>query len=667
MLTSNNFFPYIIFLFAITLLNFISQACALDKDVWFRSHANYNSNKYSSLSQINRENIDKLELSWAFNKHINQNVQMNPIMAGNVLIVGSGNNKICGLDPLTGRLIWEKILPAPAGKRGVVFSGGVVYVPTGQGVYAIDSNNGKIKKDYGVNGIYGSGISYLPPIVTGNKIIVADFFPAIIHAYDLSSGKSLWNADLSNFENVKIRIWSGISFDEINNILYIPTSNSGYITEENIKSGGYSSSLIAIDSNNGEILWRFKDIYHDLWDLDVVGPPILHNLKVFGKNIPAIIAFGKSGNIIFLNRLSGNLIHNNELLREISPKSFFSGNPSQIKSLILKPLSSNNYFDAKKDITSLSKEQRDYVLHKIRNAKLEKFSVLSVKNSPVVMFGLNGGPEWPGGAINQSNILFYTSNHQPWILRAEYKIDNQKTISNVEVLAKKNIIYRSNCIGCHGASLNGENSQYEDTYHPSLIGITDLRTRSYLTSQEIYKSNHKYIKSDFSPSDKDLESLYSLLKSVDLISRDRIVNGYWQWLLDNHKLPGTNPPWGFINAIDLRDGSLLWKIPFGFAEDPISKKQYPGDMNYGGLLVTHSNLVVATGTRDNYFRVYDSENGKELYREKMQSAGSAPPMTYSYKGCQYFVFEASGGQFLGYKTSRSQILGYKLKTCINEK
>ena len=45
------------------------------------------------------------------------------------------------------------------------------------------------------------------------------------------------------------------------------------------------------------------------------------------------------------------------------------------------------------------------------------------------------------------------------------------------------------------------------------------------------------------------------------------------------------------------------------------------------------------------------------------AAGSAPPMTFEYNGCQYIVVNATGGRFFGFKKNFDTTVAYKLNTC----
>ena len=134
-------------------------------------------------------------------------------------------------------------------------------------------------------------------------------------------------------------------------------------------------------------------------------------------------------------------------------------------------------------------------------------------------------------------------------------------------------------------------------------------------------------------------------------------------LLDQDNLPASATPWGRLTAIDVSSGKMNWQIPFGQRGSSGSSKIGPGDINFGGVLVTAGGITIATGTPDKMIRAYDSKTGKELWRNQLPYAGSAPPMTFRYKSCQYVIVTATGGRFVGYDEQGDATIAYRLNDC----
>ena len=66
---------------------------------------------YSSLSQINRKNVNRLKVAWTFDLGENGNrtgsLQSNPVIIGRVLYTFTPSLKVISLDAASGKLLWK--------------------------------------------------------------------------------------------------------------------------------------------------------------------------------------------------------------------------------------------------------------------------------------------------------------------------------------------------------------------------------------------------------------------------------------------------------------------------------------------------------------------------------------------------------------------------------
>jgi len=119
------------------------------------------------------------------------------------------------------------------------------------------------------------------------------------------------------------------------------------------------------------------------------------------------------------------------------------------------------------------------------------------------------------------------------------------------------------------------------------------------------------------------------------------------------KTPCVPPPWGKLVAIDLNSGEHLWERPLGnlngLAPPVIGKMLEWGTPNSGGSIQTAGGLIFIAATMDKYFRAFDADTGNELWHYELPYAGNATPMTYKSKssGKQFVVIAAGGHGPLG--------------------
>jgi len=652
-------------------------------DSWHRSHGNDHSSKFSSHAQIHTGNVARLEVAWVNRSGVdlgNPNavgttVQTNPVIVNGRLFVG-GEATLRSIDARTGKLIWSTQLPGPVARRGLLwepnkdFAKSRLFVPTSLGVYAVNANDGSVITDFGDQGKVGSELSLISPLIIKDKLIVALIRPAL-EAYDLKTGKLLWVAPLlDKQEKQKTALygglpWAGMSGDTARGMVFVSTGNPRPQMVGVARPGDNRNtcSVIAVDAETGTIRWAFQEVAHDLWDVDVASPPVLTTITRGGKKVDVVAAVTKIGNTLLLDRDNGQPIFDYRLKR--APVSTIPGeHAAAYQPALERPEPFSKLTFGPEDITDLSPAARQNVLRKTSQSRMGFFEP-PVLGGSIVAFGLQGGGEWPGAAADpRSGMLYVPSNHLPWLVRAHYH-DGQAT---AEAAAKVpgDALYQSACAGCHQPLREGryETEHKGDAHFPVLQGITALRSREQLTSMGAFQQQHAFVKLPSPVSAADLQTLYAYLRTLDDVA-DKAhafsLVGFWQVLLDDQGRPGSKPPWGHLNAIDLNTGKLAWQVPFG-AYETLQRGGQPvlGQRNHGGLIATAGGLLFATGTVDNRIRAYDASNGRELWSHRLPAAGSTPPSTYLLDGVQYLVVVAGGGQHVEFTGRSDQIIAFRL-------
>jgi quinoprotein glucose dehydrogenase len=123
-------------------------------------------------------------------------------------------------------------------------------------------------------------------------------------------------------------------------------------------------------------------------------------------------------------------------------------------------------------------------------------------------------------------------------------------------------------------------------------------------------------------------------------------------LLSPWGLPCTAPPWGTLASIDLRRNRIVWQVPLGSTESIgpwFAPTRDFGTPHMGGPIATAGDLVFVGAAMDSYFRAFDLETGRELWKYRLPAGGQATPMTYraGHDLRQYVVIAAGGHGTLG--------------------
>ena len=116
-------------------------------------------------------------------------------------------------------------------------------------------------------------------------------------------------------------------------------------------------------------------------------------------------------------------------------------------------------------------------------------------------------------------------------------------------------------------------------------------------------------------------------------------------------MPQTQPPWGTLVAVNLRDGSLAWEVPLGFMADPgkCPDAEKWGSVTLGGPLTTAGGVTFVAASMDGHFRAFDTASGKLLWKTPLPAGGQATPMSYELGGRQYVLICAGGHGKMGTK------------------
>ncbi|MEO3435390.1 membrane-bound PQQ-dependent dehydrogenase, glucose/quinate/shikimate family [Inquilinus sp. CAU 1745] len=175
----------------------------------------------------------------------------------------------------------------------------------------------------------GSVYSTSPAVATDRLIIIGGAVndnasvtspSGVIRAYDAFTGELVWNFDSKNpqatepiangetYSENAPNSWSVSSYDPDLGLVYLPMGNESpdqYGGDRGPDVERFSSSILALDADTGEVAWGYQMAHHDIWDYDAPAQPSLIDLTIDGQTVPALVAATKQGEIFVLNRETG--------------------------------------------------------------------------------------------------------------------------------------------------------------------------------------------------------------------------------------------------------------------------------------------------------------------------------------------------------------------------
>jgi mono/diheme cytochrome c family protein len=205
--------------------------------------------------------------------------------------------------------------------------------------------------------------------------------------------------------------------------------------------------------------------------------------------------------------------------------------------------------------------------------------------------------------------------------------------------------YKRHCALCHGQQMEGLSPSY-----PMLTGVASRLSADQITAM-IQKGKGR-MPATRGLQAPELDALLSYLgvnssqpPNAPVQNPEFVFTGYRKFL-DPDGYPAIAPPWGTLNAIDLKTGNYLWKIPLGeYPELARQGLKDTGSELYGGPIVTAGGvLFIGATVYDRKFRAFDTSNGKLLWEAELPFAGIATPSTYMVHGQQFVVIASSGGR-----------------------
>jgi quinoprotein glucose dehydrogenase len=637
---------------------------------WERSHGGNHNMRFSPLDQINRANVHQLEVAWVYHSkdrpdNKTNNIQCNPIVVNGVMFGPTMGHCIVALNAATGDELWRfKPIDQPA-FRGLTYWPGNeslaerLLFNAGDYLWSIDPKTGQPTKDFGADGKIKVGHFRVAPAVY-NEIIIFAGYDKDVFGFDLVTGKKLWTFhtipqpgefgyDTWDPIDEGANSWGGIALDEQRGIIYVATGSPkpNFQGAEHRGQNLFSNCLIAIHAETGKRLWHFQEVRHDVWDLDIPAAPILVTVNRHGQQVDAVAVVTKIGNTLLLDRLTGKPLFPFRLKR--APASNMPGEktwPYQPDLEFPQPFAQQDF--PIEDVTNISKEARDFVLQKIQPATRGWFEPFEV-GRPNVFYGLHGGGEWTGAAFDPaSGYLYVSASRMPYYITVVPQKSRRKLHPDSPPTTGEKL-YKLYCMACHGDDREGIGVA------PPLLAL-DYRMND-ADVIELLKTGRNAMPPSPPMGDQERRDLLDYVFDRDQPEASQPEQnptrpeyaflGYGK-LLDPDGYPGSKPPWGTLNAIDLNTGRIAWRTVLGEHEE-LTQRGIPktGTENFGGATVTAGGLVFCAGTIDSKIRAFDAATGDELWDHKLPFGGYSPPTTYSVNGRQYLVIPSSGGGKLG--------------------
>jgi len=310
-----------------------------DPGDWLIYRRTYDSQGYSPLDQINRSNVDDLRLAWVWSMEDGTN-QPTPLVHDGIMYLANPGNVIQALDAADGTLLWEYrrewAEDFRAGGfnqlRNLAIYGENIFVATRDAyMVALNARTGETVWETQIADYHQGFTNAAGPMVVEGKVLngingCTRFVEesCFITAHDAATGEELWRTytvarpgepggdtwgDLPLVLRGGVDVWNTGSYDPELGLVYWGTAQAkpwvaasrGLTVQD---AALYSNSTLAIDPDDGSIVWYNQHVPGESLDLDEVFERVLIDSN--GQRL--VFSMGKHGILWKLDRETGEFL-----------------------------------------------------------------------------------------------------------------------------------------------------------------------------------------------------------------------------------------------------------------------------------------------------------------------------------------------------------------------
>jgi len=321
------------------------------EDEWLAYGRDYGEQRFSTLTQINDDNVGGLGLAWFADLETTRGQEATPLVHDGMLYVTTAWSMVKAYDARTGALKWSYDPKVPretlvraccdAVNRGVALYGDKLYLGTLDGrLVALDQRSGKLvfekvvvpdQENYTITGAprVAKGLVFLG---SGGAEFKARGY---LCAYDAQTGEEIWKFHTvpgnpaDGFENAAMEraaetwagawwkyggggtVWDAITYDPETGLVLFGTGNAEPWSPSAIGREGdslYTSSIIAVNAETGEYAWHFQETPEDRWDFDSNAGITIADLTIGGVERHVALHAPKNGYFYVLDAKTGEFI-----------------------------------------------------------------------------------------------------------------------------------------------------------------------------------------------------------------------------------------------------------------------------------------------------------------------------------------------------------------------
>ena len=146
---------------------------------WLMYSGNYKAQRYSALTQLDRRNVEDLEIAWVHQLSVLDRAETTPLVVDGVMFITEAPSTVIAVDAASGRPYWryehqlpeELITCCGRNNRGVAVQGDTVLMSTLDAhLVALDAKTGSVRWETEVQDATAGYSKTDAPLVVGDKV-----------------------------------------------------------------------------------------------------------------------------------------------------------------------------------------------------------------------------------------------------------------------------------------------------------------------------------------------------------------------------------------------------------------------------------------------------------------------------------------------------------------
>jgi alcohol dehydrogenase (cytochrome c) len=299
----------------------------------------YGAQRFSSLNQINRDNVKRLVPAWSYSMDNNRGEEGQALMKDGVIYMTS-HDKTVAVDALTGKEIWKSVIEYPPettrvvccgieNRGGVLYDGKLYRTTLDAYVIALDQKSGKEVWRTRSGDPKLSDVMTGAPLVVDGVVIVgvagAEYgHRGYLAGYDAGTGKELWRTwtipapgqpgsdtwpPNGTWKTGGGSTWLTGSYDPDLDLVFWGTGNPAPHNPLNRPGDNlYTDCILALRPKTGEIVWHYQEVPNDPFDFDGVNELVFGDLTIDGVKRKVLMQAARDGYLYVLERATGKLL-----------------------------------------------------------------------------------------------------------------------------------------------------------------------------------------------------------------------------------------------------------------------------------------------------------------------------------------------------------------------